>query len=115
MNFYDRSASLDVKLQGKMFINPVFHLFVCFFVRSWDRSCISSVCVKENERHMQVQGKSEWVPDKTALLFFLFQRFAQNVRMHMHIQIWKFVGHMYSWTPSHISCKSFSTVKTQMP
>ena len=34
LNFYNGSAYLDVKLQGKKFIHPFFHLFVSFFVRS---------------------------------------------------------------------------------
>ena len=31
----------------------------------------------------------------------------QTVRMHMHMLIWNFGGHMFSWTSSLISCKSF--------
>ena len=48
------------------------------------------------------------------LLFFFYRTdVAQTVRMHM--LIWNFVGHVYSWTPSHTSCKSFYTLKTQRP
>ena len=38
--------------------------------------------------------------------FFYCKDPAQTVRMHMHM-IWNFGGHIFSWTPSLISCKSF--------
>ena len=40
-------------------------------------------------------------------IFFCCKDPAQTVWIHMHILVWNFVGHMFSWTPSHISCKSF--------
>ena len=66
---------------------------------------------------LQVQWKSERVPDKTALrVCFPFAKILLKLcRMHMHMLIWNFVDHMFPWTPSHISCKSFSIVKTQRP
>ena len=80
--------------------------------------------------YMQDQWKSEQVLDKTALpvffffffVFFFFFFFfvfckdpAKNVRIPKHMLIWNFVGHMFSWSTSNISCKSFSTVKSQRP
>ena len=74
---------------------------------------------KTQKKHvtLQVQWKSERVPDKTALrVCFPFAKILLKLcRMHMHMLIWNFVDHMFPWTPSHISCKSFSTVKTQRP
>ena len=51
MNFYNESASLDVKLQGKMFINPFFHLFafLCSLVRSFVH--IECVCLRKQTSH----------------------------------------------------------------
>ena len=60
-----------------------------------------SACVFEQKCHMQVQWKSVWVPDKTALRFSLF--FLLLFFLLQNLLIWIFVGHMFSWTPAHIS------------
>ena len=84
-----------------MFIHPFFHLFVCSLKKT---------------------SHAGPVEDQTALRVFnyyyysiYFKDLAQTVRMHMHMLIWNFGGHMFSWTLSLISCKSFSTVKVQRP
>ena len=48
---------------------------------------------------MQVQWKSERMPDKTTLhgfvcLFFCCKDLAVTLRMHMHMLTWNFVVHM---------------------
>ena len=45
VNFYNGSASLDVKLQGKCFIHPLFHLFVSFFLCMLMRPFVHTECV----------------------------------------------------------------------
>ena len=105
VNFYNGSASLDVKLQGKSLIHPFFHLFVYFLVRSCDRSCIPSACKQQKKRQKQVRWKNE--RERPYVIFFLLQDPIQTVRMHMRMLVWNCVVHMFSWTPFHISCKSF--------
>ena len=56
---------------------------------------------------MQVQWKSERVPDKTALhnffllLFFSIAKILLKLWMHMHMLTWNFIGLMFSWKPAH--------------
>ena len=115
MNFYNGSASSDVKLQGKRFIHPFFHLCVYFFVCSSNRLCIPSVCVclREKKSHAGLLEESAGARQNSLTFFFYCKDPVQTVWMHMHVLILNFVAHMYSCTPSHISCESVSTVKTQ--
>ena len=105
-----------------MFIHPFsFPLFVCFFVHSCHRSCILSTCVQEKkQKNKKVQWKTKW-PYMFCFFFcflhyyyyyyynYYFKDPAQTVLMHMHSLIWNFGGHVFSWTPSLNSCKSFYT------
>ena len=59
-----------------LFIISFFHLFVCFFVRSCDRSCISSACVQEKKtkkkkKKTHVTCKSSG-KTKRPFIFYLF-------------------------------------------
>ena len=99
-----------------LFISSFFLSFICLFLCSLMRSSVHIECVCLRKQMPQVQWKSKRVPHKRPYVFFFCCKdAAQTVRMHMHMPIWNFVGHMYSSTSSHISCKYFYTVKTKIP
>ena len=118
--FYNGSASLDVKLLGKK-VYSSFLSFICLFAHAIVRAYRVRLFKKKKTKkqknkkqkkkknkkkkhHVQVQWKSERVPDKTVLpsfFFFCCKDPAQTVWVHMHMMIWNFVGHIFSWTPSY--------------
>ena len=72
---------------------------------------------------MQVRERVSGCQTKWPYMYFFFFFFffffckdaAQTLRMHILIPIWNFVGDMYSWMSSDISCKPYNSVKTQRP
>ena len=96
-------------ITGLMFMYLFFiYLFLCLLMTSF----VHTECMFLRKKLKSHAGP---VKDKMALHAFSFYYYyyyyckdrAQTVRMHMYILIWNFVGHMFSWMPLLISCKSF--------
>ena len=96
-----------------MFIHPFFHLFVCFFVRSCHSSCIPTACIQEKKVTCRCSGRQ--IALRVFFVCLLLKILLKLSRCTCKCWAGTFGGHVFSWTPSLISYKSFFTVKTQRP